>query len=229
MLVGAIIQARMSSQRYPGKVLHEIAGKNLLQFLLERLEHCQKLDSIIIATSVNESDDAIEKYATQNGVLCFRGELNNVASRFMGALDKYGFERFVRINADSPLLDPALIQLAINKFNEEDVEIVTNTLERSFPRGQSVEVINTETFRRGYKKMKHEDEFEHITQFFYKNKHDFKIHNFKADKNYSDIHLGIDTKDDMNTFSAIINKMEKPHWNYGVSEILDIYHSLSKE
>src|SRR3989338_1950648 len=228
MKIGAIVRARMSSKRFPGKVLHKVLGKSLLHYLLERLEHTSCANSIVIATSKNHDDDLIEAFAREHNIQFYRGDLNNVASRFIETLDKYGFENFVRVNADSPLLDPALIERAINKLKNSSVEIVTNTMKRTYPKGQSVEVFKSETFRRGYQRMKCDEDYEHVTQFFYRNSSDFKIFNFTADENYSHIHLCVDTQKDMEMFNAIISKMSRPHWEYGITDILRIYKTVLK-
>ena len=100
MKIGTIVQARMSSQRFPNKVLYEVAGKPLLQYLLERLEHCNCLDAIVVATSVDDSDTPIAEYCQQHSMACYRGPLANVAGRFNQVLDIYQFDGFVRVNGD---------------------------------------------------------------------------------------------------------------------------------
>ena len=227
MNVGAIIQARTSSKRYPKKVLRTIAGKPLLLYILERLKHCDFLSSVIIATSTDESDDPIEQFALNHNVECFRGDLDNVVSRFIGVLVQYDLDVFVRVNADSPLIDPALINGALAKYQDGDYDIVTNTLERSYPKGQSVEIINAKTFKREYKKITCKSDLEHVTSFFYKHHNNYRIYNFKYERNCSHIQLSIDTEQDAKILNTIINKMNKPHWEYGVAEIIDMYQKVS--
>ena len=135
MKIGAIIQARMSSERLPGKVLQQIAGKPMLQYLLERLEHCEVLDGLVVATSVDESDTPITSFCQRYGVSCYRGDLNNVAGRFNDVLDSYGFDAFVRINGDSPLLDQRLVDKAVELFKQHEADLATNALVRSYPKG----------------------------------------------------------------------------------------------
>ncbi len=140
MKIGVIIQARMSSQRLPDKVLTMVNGKPLLQYLLERLTHCSSIDQIVVATSEDKSDDPIAVFCHEYGALCFRGPLQNVAKRFYMALEKYNLDAFVRVCCDSPMLDQKLIDQGVKLFNGE-YDLVTNTLRRSYPVGQSVEVI----------------------------------------------------------------------------------------
>jgi len=225
--IGAIVQARMSSERLPGKVLHMVAGKPVLQYLLERLEHCNGLDAIVVATSVDDTDSPIVEHCEQHGVACYRGPLNDVAGRFKEVLDKYKFDGFVRVCGDSPLLDQQLIEKGIGIFLGAECEIVTNCLESTYPKGQGVEILKADTFRKGYKLMREDEDFEHVTRFFYNHRQDFKIRNFALTEYLSHITLCVDTRQDMDNFAAIISKMHRPHWEYTLDDILRIYRSLA--
>jgi spore coat polysaccharide biosynthesis protein SpsF len=227
MKIGAIVQARMSSQRFPGKMLHRIAGKPMQQYLLERLNRCDCLDAIVVATSTNESDAPIADFCYSCGVACYQGSLLNVASRFNEVLDLYGFDGFVRISGDSPLLDQRLIERALEIFVQNDLDLVTNVLKRTYPKGQSVEVLRRETFQAAYKQMGEDSEFEHVTKYFYKNQNDFKIFNFESGYHYGRIQLSVDTPQDMERFATIVAQMNRPHWVYTLDEILEIYWSIT--
>ena len=108
------VQARMTSQRLPGKVMLEVAGRPVLAYLLERLAHCQRTSMVVVLTSRDPSDDAVADFCQRQGLECFRGDLHNVARRFADALDHYGVEGFVRISGDSPLLDQALVDQCLS-------------------------------------------------------------------------------------------------------------------
>lgn len=224
MKIGAIIQVRMSSQRIPGKVLHKVAGKPILQYLLERLERCRCLDVIVVATSIDETDVPIESFCKGYGVTCYRGPLFNVAGRFKEVLDRNKFDVFVRVNGDSPLLDPRLIEKGMDIFLNGDYEMVTNVLRRTYPIGQSVEIMRTDTFCTAYELMQGDEELEHVTKFFYKYKDKYKIFNFVLENDYSRIRLSLDTKEDLETIIKIVSKMNKPHWEYGLEDLLRIYN-----
>src|SRR3989338_2994155 len=102
--IAAIIQARMSSERLPGKVLCEIEGKPVLGYLLERIKFCRQIYKIIVATSAEKEDSAIADFCGKSGVDCYRGSLSDVADRFKEISEMYNLDGFVRISADSPLL-----------------------------------------------------------------------------------------------------------------------------
>ena len=217
----------MSSQRLPGKVLYKVAGKAILQYLLERLRHCDGLNAIIVATSTDDSDTPIADFCQEQGVLCYRGSLLNVASRFKEASEAYQLDGFVRVNGDSPLLDQRLIRQAVVAFLGGDFDLVTNVLKRTYPKGQSVEVLCSETFRAAYQRMRAGDELEHVTRYFYDRQEDFRIFNFESGQDYGRIQLSVDTPQDVAMFSSIIARMDRAHWDYTLTEILDIYGSLA--
>lgn len=226
MKIGAIVQARMSSQRLPGKMLHEVQGKPLLQYIIERLEHCSRITDFVIATSSERSDDKIEEFCKSKKIPCYRGSLNDVASRFQEISEKKHWDVFVRINGDSPLIDQDLISAGIDHFLQGKYDLVTNVFPRSYPPGQSVEIVRTPTFTRVYSRIKDDDDFEHVTRYFYQNQKDFKIFNFSSTTNYSQIHLSVDTSHDMSVFSTIIKRMQRPHWDYHLEEIISLYKEI---
>lgn len=227
MKIGAIVQARMSSERFPGKVLYEVGGKPLLQYLLERLERCTCLDTIVVATSVEASDNPIAEYCQQHGINHYRGHMTDVANRFKEASVKYRLDAFVRVNGDSPLLDQRLIEKGVSLFLGGDFDLVTNVMPRTYPRGQSVEVLRAATYRSAYARMKATEELEHITQYFYRHPEDFRIRNFSLKEDLSQVQLCVDTREDLDTFKTIVSRMDRPHWEYHLEDIIRIYHSLA--
>ncbi len=212
--VGVIVQARMRSRRLPGKVLRPLNGKPLLQYVLERVSRCARVDSIVVCTSTEPDDDPIEAFCLARRISCFRGDHDNVAKRFLEALARFGFDPFVRVCGDSPLIDPGLIDegleiyatgcktsstLGFKTGSTRRCEIVTNCLcgtdspagRRAFPSGQSVEVFSAETYRRGYARMDTPEHFEHVTRFFYEHAADFRIFNFTSDDRVNQVREGI--------------------------------------
>jgi len=229
MNIAAIVQARMDSVRLPGKAMCEMAGKPVLQYLLESLQNCCCLDGIIVATSVKSSDKPIVDLCDRLNVKYYRGDVSNVASRFAEILDKYGFEAFVRASADSPLLDCGLVKKAVTIFKEGKFEIVTNVLKRTYPSGQSVEVMSAKTFKDGYKLIKDPDDLEHVTKYFYRNSGRFKIFNIESSEDFSAIDLSLDVKEDFDVMSSIAGLMDKPHWRYGMTDIVSMYKKALKD
>lgn len=109
----AIIQARMSSSRLPGKVMMPLAGRPMIWHIVERARACRLVEKVVVATSTERSDDPLAAFCQQEGIDCFRGSLDNVLSRFIKILDDYPYEYCVRITGDCPLIDPNFIDLQI--------------------------------------------------------------------------------------------------------------------
>ena len=142
----AIIQARTSSKRLRGKVLKKINKKFLLERVINRVSQSNTINRIIIVTSTKKGDDKIVKFCKKKNVEFFRGSLNNVYKRFFDLLKSIKAKSFIRICADSPFIDPYLIDKCINFYKKKKYDIVTNVSPRSFPKGQSIEIFNTDIF-----------------------------------------------------------------------------------
>lgn len=217
----------MSSQRLPNKVLTKVKGKPLLQYLLERLNNCSSIDQIIVATSNEKSDDSIALFCEEYGAKFFRGPLENVAKRFMMVIEEYKLDAFVRICGDSPLLDQQLIDQGLKLFNS-GFDLVTNVWPRSYPLGQSVEIVKSDTFKGIFEKMSKISDFEHVTKYFYDHPDKFKIKNFSNIPNLSDYSLVVDTPLDLKNIEKIINSMTRNQTKYSLKDILEIYPMSKK-
>ncbi len=217
MTVHCIIQARLGSTRLPGKVLMEIEGKPLLQYLIERLKKCTRVDKIILA--IPENDEAGFADYGKLDVDGYLGDELDVASRFAGALKGYPCEAFVRVCADSPLLDPKLVDEAIRLYRDRRPDISCNIHPRTFPMGQCVEVIKTATFLEERVHFSGSDK-EHVTSFFYERATDYEIVNFEYIKNVSKNSMVVDTQEDFDRVKRIIERCNRPVVEYGWQELL---------
>ena len=226
MKTGIIMQARMSSRRFVGKVLHDVAGKPMLKYTLERLRHCRHENTIVVATSREDEDTRLVDFCDVEKVACYRGSLDNVADRFKRTIEQYQFDAFVRVNGDSPLLDQRLIDDAVKVFMAGEYDLVTNVMPRTYPRGQSVEVLRSQAFLEGCERMVSAEDLEHVTVFFYAHREEYRIRNLVWDSELSYVRLCVDTDDDMNLFSEIVARMDKPHWAYNLSDVMEIYRRI---
>jgi spore coat polysaccharide biosynthesis protein SpsF len=226
MLVNCIIQARMSSKRLYGKVLKKINGEEILKHVLNQVKKTKFITSVIVATSKNKEDDKIELFCKKNNIKLYRGSLNNVYLRYKKLINENNCDYFIRICADSPLIEVNIINqiLKIAKKNKFQKEIYTNIFPRTFPKGLSVEMINTNTFLKSYKKIRLNYHKEHITSYFYKNYMYFKILNYKSVVDYSDINFSIDTKNDFNKVKRLIKI--KGFLKKKLKEKVNIYKSI---
>lgn len=203
-----IIQARMSSSRLPGKSCRDILGTPLILRVHERVKQAKRITKIVVGTSIETEDDEIAKLCNANNIIVYRGPLVDVALRFKEVLINHPSEAFVRICADSPLIDPEIIDSVITLFKSAPCDIATNTFPRSFPKGQSVEVIDTKCFIDNYAYFS-TTEKEHITSYFYGKAEQFSIKNLTSTANYSAINHSIDTLEDLNKITHLLEKTKQ--------------------
>ena len=219
----ALIQARMSSRRLPRKSLMTIAGKPMLYWVIYNARKSILVNDLIVLTSTEMDDDEIETFCFQEGVKCIRGDLTDVHSRFLTAISETEAQAFIRISGDSPLIDPALIDQAISLYKNSDVDIVTNTSPRSFPKGQSVEVINSRALFKLCEYNLTPEEKEHVTLGIYNRVMEFKIKNFRNCKDYSTVQLSIDSRHDLKLVRTIFERRKTNHLSWKTALTLG-YH-----
>lgn len=205
-----IIQARMGSTRLPGKVLKKIKGKTILYYVVERVKKSKMIDEIVIATTLNKRDNSIVKEAESLNVKSFRGNEEDVLSRYYQAAIKYHADVIVRITSDCPLIDAEIIDKIIIKHIENKAYYTANIIERTFPRGLDTEVFNFNVLELANTQAKEKYHREHVTTFIRENPDRFKLQNIKAfDKiNRPDIRITIDTKEDFKLISKIIKNFK---------------------
>jgi spore coat polysaccharide biosynthesis protein SpsF len=226
MRAGVVVQARLSSERLPGKVLLPLAGRPMLGWLLERLHTVAEAERIIVATSDRPQDAAVAEFAASAGVATFRGPLDDVLARFVGAADAYGLDAFVRVSGDSPLLDPGLVSAALRLFAEGGWDLVTNVQVRTFPRGQSVEAIAVAALRRVAADTQHPADREHVTPYLYANPERFRIRNFTLSPPAPDVRFCVDTPEDFETVERMLRSMTRPHFEYDVKALLALHREI---
>jgi spore coat polysaccharide biosynthesis protein SpsF len=218
--VAILVQARMNSARLPGKVLREVRGQPLLAYLTERLAACRDAPTIVV-TSTSDRDDAVAAFCVAAGLLCHRGPEADVSTRFAEAGERFELDAFCRVSGDSPLLDPALVDRALTLFRRDEYDLVTNVRPRTFPPGQSIEVVRAEAFLQALPTMDAEQR-EHVTQRLYDPALGLRIANFAADRDYGDLRLAVDTEEDLERIEALIAAMERPAREYGLDALADL-------
>jgi spore coat polysaccharide biosynthesis protein SpsF len=199
-----IVQARFSSARLPGKMLMDVCGRTLLGRVIDRLSRSKLLEDIIVATSTEASDDAIAHFCEREAVKCRRGPLNDVAERFKQVARLAGAEAFVRISGDSPLLDPALVDRAIGYFRQSECDLVTNVHVRSFPKGQSVEVVRCATFADVCASVSAVEDREHVTKAYYAAPGRYRMVGFTSGLDVGTVNMSVDTATDLAVVKRVI-------------------------
>ena len=226
------IQARYNSKRLYGKVLKKIYDKTLLGWIIDRLNKSNLGIAIAVLTSDRNSDEPIARYCCENKIKFFRGDLNNVAWRFVEAARFFKQDEFVRISGDSPLFDPEILKKALSISNSSFYDVVSNVKKRTFPKGQSVEIIKLKSLERLLDNGLNEDEKEHVTKGFYSREGEYKIINFESNKPmYSDLQLSVDNLDDFKLVNKIISKAinKEKQLCLGWEDLSEMYFKLKTD
>ena len=170
----AIIQARMSSARFPGKVLKPLAGRPMISHIVERAQSCQYVDKVVVATSVESSDDPLADYCHQFGIPCYRGSLENVLSRYLEVLTNHPHRYYVRITGDCPLVDPDFIDRQIEGLVAHDGDQIYLLPPAPVLDGQGVHSVRS--LRKIAVRSCHPDDIEHVgSRYQAENPEQFRI------------------------------------------------------
>ena len=208
-----IIQARTSSRRFKNKILYSFYGKKLIQHVFEKIKKSRKV-KIIVSTSTNKKDDKLVKFLIDKKIKYFRGSLNNVAKRLYDTAVSEKKSFFLRISGDSPLIDFRLINKSMKIFEKnKNFDLITNIFPRTFPSGQSVEIIKTKTLGKNLRFFSKLDK-EHVTRYFYRNSSKFKIKNFVNNKHTKNKKLSIDTHDELKRILKTFTKKKFLNYSY---------------
>lgn len=219
----------MSSSRLPGKVLMRAGGLSVIEYVYESMKRCSGIDDVIVATSSEPSDCPLVDFCKSNGIAVYRGPLDDVAERFVGVVERFGFDGFVRICADSPLIDHRIVDRLTEAYRLGQYDLVTNIVTRTFPKGQSVEVLNSEVFKESYSRITEQRHREHVTKYFYENAGKYNIHNVENKRNLGDMRLCVDTYEDFLRFKKILRNIDGELWDYSLEEIIFIAEAVSEE
>jgi spore coat polysaccharide biosynthesis protein SpsF len=194
----AVLQARMSSTRLPGKVLRPLAGAPMVLRQLERIGRARRIDELVVAISDERSDDVLNDVLQHNGVRVHRGPLQDVLARFAGALDAAsGADQVVRLTADCPFTDPNVIDAVIGEHLESGADYTSNTPERrTFPKGLDCEAMTAPTLREAAAEAQDPYDREHVTAFIYRRPERFRVAAFDQDRNEGEVRWTVDTPED---------------------------------
>lgn len=226
----AIIQARTTSARLPQKVLKKVLDKTILEYVIERVKKSNLVDEVIIATTTNNTDDEIVRIAGECDVGVYRGSELDVLDRYYQTAKRFCVDNIVRITSDCPLIDPQIIDLVVEKYLEEKADFTSNRfppsknifgdiIKPTYPSGFDVEVINFKTLYHIWSRAKERQE-----PFNYLHEHyvEFKYIKVISDKDYSKLHLSVDTQEDFEKIRGIIEKLYPSNPNFTMEDVLKI-------
>jgi spore coat polysaccharide biosynthesis protein SpsF len=225
----ALIQARMSSSRLPGKVLQDIAGQPMLLHVIHRAQQAKSIDLVAVITSTSTEDDVIEALCKENDVPCFRGSLDDVLDRYYQAAIHFKADVVVRLTADCPLLDPGIIEQVVRTFHKNSFDYVANVLEVTYPDGLDTEVFSFKSLERAWREARLKSEREHVTVYILKHPELFRLGSVKQDEDLSSLRWTVDTPPDLEFVRAIHKFMKDKE--FGMHEIVNLlkeYPELSE-
>jgi spore coat polysaccharide biosynthesis protein SpsF len=196
----AILQARMTSERLPGKVLADLAGRPMIEQQLRRLQRCKRIDELVIATTTNADDDPLVKLAARLGVRPYRGSEHDVLSRYAGAAREASADLVVRLTSDCPLADPGEVDVVVAELEERrtSADYASNGLEPSLPRGLDAEALWRDVLERADRMAQSKPAREHVTWFVYSECPDlFALHPVRRPYDAADLRWTVDTRADL--------------------------------
>jgi glutamate-1-semialdehyde aminotransferase/spore coat polysaccharide biosynthesis protein SpsF (cytidylyltransferase family) len=214
----AIVQARTGSRRLPGKVLADLGGAPVLARMVERLGRARTLAGIVVATTDRPGDDPVAALAADLGVGCFRGSEDDVLARFAGAAARFEADPIVRLTADCPLIDPALVDACVEAF------LATPgcdyaSLGGEFPDGLDTEVIAWAVLRRAAAEARLPSEREHVTPFVWKRPETFRCLSVPFPARLGGRRWTVDEERDLAFVRAVWERLDRPGTHFGWREI----------
>ena len=223
-MICGVIQARMTSTRLPGKVLSDIGGQPALQLMLSRLQHCRKVDEFVVATTTNATDDPVAALCSSLGVGVFRGDEHDVLARMLGAAEEADADHVIRLTADCPMIDPAIVDSAVELLLAGDCDYASNTFDRTYPDGLDTEVMTIAALRAADSCASEPELREHVTTYINRRRPnlghgDFKLAALKFTADFSHVRWTVDTPRDLEVVRALVSRLPQDFgWLHALSE-----------
>lgn len=216
----AIVQARMASNRLPGKVIMDIAGRSMLWHVVSRVRQANLVEKVVVGTSDLASDDPVAAICDTEDILCFRGSEIDVLDRFYQVASNYGANAIVRISADCPLIDPEIIDKVVRVYQDGDYDYVTNTFPCSYPDGMDTEIFTFSALEQAWREATWHSEREHVTPYLRKHRELFDIGNVCHETDLSDMRWTVDEMRDLEFVKSVHRHMTNT--DFGMTDILEL-------
>ncbi len=223
--VAAFIQARMTSSRLPGKVLEPIGGRPSIVFMVERLRRARLLDSIVVVTSDDPSDDPLVEVLAKADIPAFRGDLQDVLARFRGALEAHPADIVVRLTGDCPLLDPAVVDAVVALRNDMGADYASNVDPPTFPDGMDVEVFTAQALAQADRSARLPSEREHVTPWMRTAASGLRRANLQALVDLSGLRLTVDYPDDLQLVRGLTYALQHLGDSFDLFDVLRALHA----
>jgi glutamate-1-semialdehyde 2,1-aminomutase len=209
----AIVQARMASTRLPGKTLAPLGDTTVLGSVLRRLGSARRVDAVVVATSTAPADDAVAQFAASAGIAVFRGDESDVLGRYRDAAREVGAEVVVRITADCPFVDPAIVDACVGLLDERRADYASNVMQRTFPDGLDVEVFTASTLERTAAEAEEPRFREHVTPYMrtghYPKLPDggFRVAHLVHASSFAHLRWTVDTREDLDFCREVLKRL----------------------
>ena len=210
----------MSSSRFPGKVIADLAGKPMILFMLERVRRAKRVDEVAVVTSVASSDDRLVEVLEMSGAAYFRGDLDNVLARYSAAATKYSADVIVRLTGDCPLIDPAVIDAVVAAREVEAADYASNTAPPTFADGLDVECFSRSALGRAIEEAVQPAEQEHVTLWMRSPEAGLKTVNVAGVVDSSRLRLTVDYPDDLDAIRDIVDRIGDPNNKFDQFDVL---------
>ena len=219
-----VLQARLSSSRLPGKVLKPILGQPMIYRQVERLRRAKTIKNLVVATSIDPSDDHLADYLKLSSIPFVRGNLNDVLARFETAIKLFpDAEHIIRVTGDCPLIDPCILDQIVNCHILEKNDYTSNTVEVTYADGLDVEVIKRTIFEEILKTATLPYEREHVTPYIYTHSEKYKIKHFKySGEAFDHLRWTVDHQEDYELVTKIFENLYLRNPSFGAEDILKL-------
>jgi len=223
-MIIAILQARSSSSRFPLKVLRPLLSKPMLLHQIERLRNSSLIDNLVVATSIDKSDDAIEKMCLENNTEIFRGDLDNVLDRFYQCAQKYNPKYIVRLTGDCPLTDWQIIDNMIQFCIDGNFDYVKTSLR--FPDGLDAEILSMKALSDSKLNATLPSEKEHVTQYIFNRPNQYNNKVFDLNQDLSHLRWTVDEPEDFILVEKIYQALYKKNPFFLTNDILNLLKEI---
>jgi spore coat polysaccharide biosynthesis protein SpsF len=216
----AVLQARCSSTRLPGKVMLPLCGEPMVARQIERVLRSRRIDRLIVATSTAASDDPLAELCRERRIDCFRGDLDDVLDRVYRAAEAHQPKHVVRLTADCPLADPAVIDALIAFCLDGAFDYASNALEPTFPDGLDAEIMTFAALREAWTNARLPSQREHVTPYIYQHADRFRIGSFKREPDLSALRWTVDERVDYELVSAVYDALYPANPAFSSEDVL---------
>ena len=218
----AILQARMTSTRLPGKVMAEVNGMPIIYWQIKRILKSQSINNLVVATSGDKTDDVLSAFLHSKNIKVYRGDLKNVFSRYFEICEKYNPMSIVRLTADCPASMPKIIDSIVDAGVRSKIDYISNGLIPTFPDGLDVEYVSAEAIYKLGKLPLTDFEKEHVTVGIYKRADIFNVKNYENNIDLSSYRWTLDTPEDLVFFQFLFGNFVGREDDFGLKDVLEL-------